>query len=67
MTRNLRTEGFMKGIRIINSCVEIEHFNAAANYIKNYATMFGDETFGSEYARLLTSQLRDRKEYLGNA
>ncbi len=67
MKRNLRTEGFMKGIRVINSCVKTEHFNAAANYIKNYVSLCGDETFGGEYARLLTSQLRDRKQYVENA
>lgn len=62
MSRNLRTEGFMKGLKIINSCYKSEHFKVAHNYISNFRKLFGDETFGGEYTRLLLVQLRDRKK-----
>lgn len=66
MLRNLRSEGFMKGIRIINSCTSREHFISANNYISNYAKLFGNETFGGEYALMLSSHLRDRKKLFKN-
>lgn len=66
MNRNLRTEGFMKGLRIINSCCKSEHFEVADNYIVNYRKLFGHETFGGEYARVLLMQLRDRKKLYKN-
>lgn len=62
MLRNLRTEGFMKGIRVINSCTSKEHLIAANNYISNYAKLFGKETFGGEYVLMLSSHLGDRKK-----
>lgn len=62
MSKNLRTEGFMKGIKIINSCYKPEHFEVACEYINNFRKLFGDETFGGEYTRLLLEQLRDRKK-----
>lgn len=66
MLRNLRSEGFMKGIRIINSCTSKEHFISASSYISNYAKLFGKEAFGGEYALMLSSHLRDRKKLFKN-
>ena len=66
MLRNLRTEGFMKGIRVINSCISEEHFISANRYISNYAKLFGKETFGGEYVLMLSSHLRERKKLYKN-
>lgn len=60
MNRNLRTEGFMKGIKIIDSCYKQDHFKTAEKYINNFRTLFGKETFGGEYTRLLILHLRER-------
>lgn len=70
-----RAGAFNKGLRIINSCVKVEHFDVATRYTELFLTKFCTEDINKvdlncahtrEYYEVLLHKIRERKNLLSN-